>query len=177
RFDKQTVIINTTDNLTTDVRSGQIISFAYASLNSELTAILQYSFHEIYMQNFNPQDADTLMAIAIAEMKHLHILGDAMEKLGVAPKYVQYPNSKIYYDTSAVSQSTTPTKMLMDDIQGELNAIAEYKKMIFVLKNDDVAAIIQRIVLDEELHLETLKQMLEKYSAPKMKDDCDCNRN
>lgn len=154
-----------TDNLTTDIRSGQIISFAYASLNSELTAILQYSFHEIFMQNFNPTDADILMSIAVAEMRHLHILGDAMKKLGVTPRYVQYPNSKLYYETSTVSQSTTPIKMIMDDIRGEMNAIAEYKKMLFVLKNDDVAAIIQRIIMDEELHLEALKQMLEKYSV------------
>ena len=45
-----------------------------------------------------------------------------------------------------------------------MDAITEYKKMLFVLKNEQVAAIIQRIVMDEELHLETLKQMLEKYS-------------
>ncbi len=153
-----------TDDLTPDVRSGQIISFAYATLCSELTAILQYSYHKIFMQKFNPDDADTLMQIAIAEMKHLHILGDAMAKLGVNPRYVQYPNSKIFFDTSAVSQATTPQKMLMDDIAGEMDAITEYKKMLFVLKNEQVAAIVQRIVMDEELHLEILKQMLGKYS-------------
>ena len=38
--------------------------------------------------------------------------------------------------------------MIMDDIQGELDAIAEYKKILYVLKNEDVSAIIQRIVLD-----------------------------
>ena len=78
-----------TDELTTDVRSGQIISFAYATLGGALTAILQYSYHEIFMQKFNPDDANTLMQIAVAEMKHLHILGDAMAKLGVNPRYVQ----------------------------------------------------------------------------------------
>lgn len=105
------------------------------------------------------------MSIALAEMKHLHILGDAMEKLGVKPLYVQYPNSKTYYDTSIVSKATTPQKMLMDDIQGEMNAIAEYDKMLFVLKNEDVAAIIQRINLDEHLHLASLKEMFTRYNT------------
>ncbi len=50
----------------------------------------------------------------------------------------------------------------MDDIQGEMNAIADYQKMLFVLKNEQVEAIIQRIILDEQLHLETLKKMLEQ---------------
>ena len=102
------------------------------------------------------------MSIAVAEMKHIDILGTAMLKLGVSPKFVQCPNTKEYYNTSAVSQSTTPQKMLMDDIQGEMNAIADYQKMLFVLKNEQVEAIIQRIILDEQLHLETLKKMLEQ---------------
>ena len=87
-----------------------------------------------------------------------------MLKLGVSPKYVQCPNTQSFYNTSTVSQSTTPQKMLMDDIQGEMNAIADYQKMLFVLKNEQVEAIIQRIILDEQLHLETLKKMLGKYA-------------
>ena len=153
-----------TENLTTDVRSGQIISFAYATLRGELTAILQYIYHSFFMANFNKDDSDVLVSIALAEMKHLDILGESMLKLGVEPKYVQYPNSKTFYDTSCVAQSTTPSKMIMDDIAGELNAIAEYNKMLFVLKNEDVAAIIQRIIMDEQLHVEALKQMLERYA-------------
>lgn len=156
-----------TDNLTPDIRSAQIISFAYASLKGELTAILQYIYHSFHMANFNQEDSDILVSIALAEMKHLDILGESMLKLGLNPKYVQYPGSKIYYDTSEVAQSTTPNKMIMDDIAGELNAIAEYNKMLFALKNEDVAAIIQRIKMDEELHLEVLKQMLERYSPSK----------
>lgn len=152
------------DLLTKDIRSGNIISFAYATMRGEITATLQYVYHHFYLSGINEDDAQTLMCIAIAEMKHIDILGEAMLKLGVSPKYVQCPNTKTYYDTSMVSQSTTPQKMLMDDIQGELNAIADYKKMLFVLKNEQVEAIIQRIILDEQLHLETLKKMMERYS-------------
>lgn len=149
------------DVLTKDVRSGNIISFAYATLRGELTATLQYAYHHFYFDKPNPEYADTLMCIALAEMKHIDILGSAMLNLGVSPKYIQCPNTKEYYDTSLVSQSTTPQKMLMDDIQGEMNAIADYQKMLFVLKNEQVEAIVQRIILDEQLHLETLKKMLE----------------
>lgn len=152
------------ETLQKDVRSGQIISFAYATLRGELTATLQYTYHHFYMGETDKDDAETLMRIAIAEMKHIDILGEAMLRLGVSPKYVQCPNTQTFYNTSTVSQSTTPAKMLMDDIQGEMNAIADYQKMLFILKNEQVAAIIQRIILDEQLHLETLKTMLQKYS-------------
>ncbi len=151
-----------TDLLTKDIRSGNIISFAYATIRGEISATLQYTYHHFYFDQTNADYAQTLMSIAVAEMKHIDILGTAMLKLGVSPKFVQCPNTKEYYNTSAVSQSTTPQKMLMDDIQGEMNAIADYQKMLFVLKNEQVEAIIQRIILDEQLHLETLKKMLEQ---------------
>lgn len=101
---------------------------------------------------------------ALAEMKHLDILGEAMLKLGVNPRYVQVPRSNLYFDTSAVSQSTTPQKMIMDDIQ-ETGCNSRVQKMLYVLKNEDVSAIIQRIVLDEQLHLEVLKQMLDRLGC------------
>lgn len=153
-----------TDTLTKDIRSGNIISFAYATLKGELTAILQYVYHHFFFAQFDDKDAETLMAIAVAEMKHLDILGKAMLKLGVNPRYVQCPNTNNFFNTSTVSQATSAQKMLMDDIQGEMSAIADYHKMLFVLKNEQVEAIIQRIILDEQLHLETLKQMLERYA-------------
>lgn len=156
-----------TDTLKEDVRSGYIISFAYATLKGELTATLQYVYHHFYFGEIEPKDADILMSIAVAEMHHVDILGSAMLKLGVPPKYVQCPNTNNYFNTSTVSQSTTPQKMIMDDIQGEMTAIADYQKMLFVLKNEQVEAIIQRIILDEQLHLETLKMMLEKYAQQK----------
>ena len=153
-----------TDTLTKDVRSGQIISFAYATLRGELTATLQYVYHHFYFGEIEENDSEILMAIAKAEMMHIDILGKAMLKLGVSPRYVQVPNSNNFYSTCTVSQSTTPQKMLMDDIQGEMNAIADYQKMLFILKNEQVEAIIQRIILDEQLHLEKLKEMLTKYT-------------
>ena len=142
------------ETLSKDVRSGQIISFAYATLRGELTATLQYTYHHFYMGQTDKDDAQTLMSIGIAEMKHIEILGEAMLKLGVSPKYMQCPNTQTYYNA----------KMLMDDVQGEMNAIADYQKMLFILKNEQVEALIQRIILDEQLHLETLKNMLKKYS-------------
>lgn len=152
------------DELTTDIRSGNIISFAYATLRGEIAAVLQYVYHRFYFNGIDREIADILMSVAVAEMTHVNILGTALLRLGVSPRYVQCPNTNAYFNTSQVSKATSPTKMLMDDVQSEMNAIADYQKMLFVLKNEQVAAIIQRIMLDEQLHLETFKNLLEKYS-------------
>ena len=153
-----------TDTLTKDIRSGNIISFAYATLKGEITATLQYVYHHFFFDLIDEKDSEILMAIAKAEMMHIDILGKVMLKLGVNPRYVQCPNTNSFFNTSTVSQATSAQKMLMDDIQGEMTAISDYQKMLFVLKNEQVEAIIQRIVLDEQLHLEKLKEMLEKYA-------------
>ncbi len=154
-----------TDALTVDVRSGNIISFAYATLKGELSAVMQYIYQRMYMRAVDEADADTMLSVALAEMHHLDILGSAMIRLGVPPRFVLYPNTYAYFNASQVSKATSPVKMLMDDVQSEMNAITEYEKMLFALKNERVEAIIQRIVLDEQLHLETFKNMLQKYSA------------
>ena len=153
-----------TDTLTKDIRSGNIISFAYATLKGEITATLQYVYHHFFFDLIDENDSEILMAIAKAEMMHIDILGKAMLRLGVNPRYVQCPNTNNFFNTSTVSQATSVEKMLMDDIQGEMTAISDYQKMLFVLKNEQVAAIVQRIILDEQLHLEKLKEMLQKYA-------------
>ena len=50
--------------------------------------------------------------------------------------------------------------MLEDDVIGERRAIAGYKKMLKCLKNEQVSAIISRILKDELLHLEKLESIL-----------------
>ncbi|MBR2975015.1 MAG: hypothetical protein IKC47_04650 [Clostridia bacterium] len=156
------------DKLTPDLRSARLISFAYATLHGELTAILQYQYHRLWTTN--AQIAGLLEQIAIAEMLHLSMLGKAMKQLGLDPTYKQSTQShSLWYNTSAVSSSKTLSKMLLDDIAGEMNAIADYKKILSLLKNEEVAALIERIVMDEELHLARLsdayRQLLEQNNS------------
>lgn len=153
------------DGITKDIESANIISPAYAGLHSELTAILQYTFQDITFgyQNFEYY-ADLLESISLAEMQHFELLGKMLIRLGVTPVMSQNPPYKQYFfNTSTVSYSVAPQKMLMDSIEGELEAIRMYKSMLNKLKNEDVAAVIKRIILDEMLHVELLKDALKKY--------------
>ena len=45
-----------------------------------------------------------------------------------------------------------------------MQAIYTYEEMIRKLKDEKVSAIIARIVLDEKLHLETLKNILRELN-------------
>ncbi len=151
-----------TDGLRPDAESVKILSPAYADRGSELTAILQYVYHSIVFAGLNrKQYARMMVEIAIAEMHHLDLLGGMLYNLGALPVFTSCPPRLFdFYSAAAVSFSCVPQKMLMDDIRGETEAIRGYEAMLCRLKNERVAAVIERILLDEKLHLETLKGML-----------------
>ncbi len=155
------------DEITPDMRSAKIISPAYSDSHSELTAIMQYVYHSIQFGNQGLEDIGSLLEdISIAEMHHFDILGNMLYKLGVDPIFsAQPPIRNNFFSTSYVNYSSTPEKMLSEDLAGEKKAIAMYEKMLGELNNPQVAAVIARIIKDEQLHVELLTQALE--SIPK----------
>lgn len=156
-------------SLSLDLRSARIISPAFSGVHSELNAILQYVYHYFNFKSSQEKAvAETLLGIAVAEMEHLQLLGDALLKLGVDPVYTRFPPLKQdFYTARYVSYSKSIEKMLMDDITGELVAISEYEKMISLLDNENVCALISRIILDEQLHVRVLKAKFKELSNKK----------
>ncbi len=152
----------TTDNLCHDAYSVSVISPAFASPSGELNAILQYFYHYF---NFEKQGlneyASAMESIAIAEMIHLKLLGKTITALGAPPIYCQNPPTAYnFYSTKYVTYSRDFVNMIEDDILGERHAICQYTKMLSRLKNEQVKNIVSRILEDEKLHLEKLKQIL-----------------
>ncbi|MGI6701792.1 MAG: ferritin-like domain-containing protein [Christensenellales bacterium] len=150
------------DGLSTDIESARIISPAYTSLYvSEMTAALQYMYHYFFFDAMKMEEfAHTVEEIAITEMMHKEILGKTLLRLGIDPIFSVTPPFRNYYNTSKVSYSKTPERMLRDDIQAEIYAIEDYERMLMRLNNEQVKAIIARIQLDEKLHLNEFKKLL-----------------
>ena len=157
----------TTEGIIPDAYSLRIISPAYASPQSELNAILQYIYHSFFFEKEGFKDiADTLTSIAIAEMRHLDLLGSTILALGTAPVYAQYPATGFnFYSSKYVAYSCTLRNMLEDDLIGERHAVASYSKMLKCLKNKQVGAIIERIIADEKLHVAKLESILKDFKC------------
>ncbi len=155
------------DQLQPDLCAAEIIAPAYASMSSELGAILQYLYHHFqYTERGMEKYATAMEDIAISEMTHFDLLGTALIRLGVDPVFTARPPRRYdYFNTSRIAYSTYPQKMLLDDIQGERMAIAQYEDMICRLRNEEVAALIQRIVMDERLHVQILSGLLEELDS------------
>lgn len=158
-----------TSDLGCDECSIRIISPAYAGGNSEMTAILQYLYHAVHFDSLgNKKFARILRDIAISEMHHLDLLAEMICAMGASPVYSACPPCLCdFYSARHVSYSCTPQRMLMDDINGERAAIEGYERMLCKLCNEQAGAIISRIILDEKLHLDTLKCMLDELVCKK----------
>lgn len=157
------------DGIGEDSAALKIVSPAYAGEEGELTAVLQYIYQYILFENMGCKAyADVLRRIAVTEMKHLEILGSLILKLGAAPVYSYLPPYSInYYSARAVSYAKSPQKMILDDIAAEQYAVDAYTKMLCKLKDERIAAVIQRIRMDEEEHLKTFKCILKELTANK----------
>lgn len=152
-------------DLQPDAYSAQLIAPSYAGQNGELTAILQYQYHGYYL-DCDKEVLDLLQSIALCEMEHFEVLGQTLLKLGVPPTFTNYPPYKFSpYNTSSVGYSCQIHKILLDDITGETLAIAEYERVLSKLTNEKVGAVISRILLDERLHVNALKEQLERLSS------------
>ncbi|MBQ8426600.1 MAG: manganese catalase family protein [Clostridia bacterium] len=142
-----------------DKYSATVISPAYCGLHGELNAVLSYT-----RGNFNYADAvdektsELFMGIALAEMHHFNLLGQTLLSLGARPNLAE---CSPFTSSDNLKQKTTlsraPEKILADSIAMEMVVIYGYEKMLKLLKNRQVYAIIERILEDERLHLEILK--------------------
>lgn len=147
-------------NLTCDPVAARILSAQYATSGGEINAILQYIYQSFAFNHAGDEKtANLLESIAIAEMKHFGLLGNALINLGAQPIYTFTPPVAFnFYSTKFVSYSCKFAEMLEDDIMAEKHAISSYKKMLCRLKNESAIALVKRILEDEELHLAAFVQ-------------------
>ncbi|MBQ3116688.1 MAG: manganese catalase family protein [Clostridia bacterium] len=157
------------ESFSPDYKSACVIAPSYCGIHGELDAILQYVYHGFYFNKIgDKQTADVMIGIAMCEMQHFEMLGSALLKLGIDPTFTKQPCIRSgAYNTSYISYSKSPVKMLIDDITGEMVAISEYEKTCERLQNEEVGALIKRIILDEQLHVKVLKERLEEQNVAK----------
>lgn len=154
------------DGIKEDYKTLRVISPAYAGGRGELTAVLQYVYQSILLERLGKKEmSKTVLSIAITEMHHLELLGSAITLLGAPPAFtacLPYPIG--YYSASNVNYAKTPCEMIEADIAAESNAIEDYRKILIRISNEPLAALIERIIEDEELHLATFKSLKKELS-------------
>ncbi|MEN8078024.1 ferritin family protein [Clostridioides difficile] len=141
-----------------------LILLNYASSISEFDAIAQYTYHQIALTYENKEIAETIRGISIVEMHHLELLGQIIIKLGGEPGFWINNKKKNYWSAKLVNYDLSSIENILTiDIQDEKAAIKQYKETISKIDDEYINAVIKRIILDEEFHIQLLVGLYTKY--------------
>lgn len=134
----------------------------YAGMVSELSAITQYVYHQLLAkeQNFTTIGKD-LLSIAQVEMRHLNILGGVILRLGGAPTFTYEKDHQLrYWNGGMIDDCTQIKTMLLEDLRLEQDTIACYKRQAQQVSQPTISAVLNRLILDEDIHVERLQSLL-----------------
>ena len=142
-----------------------LILLNYAGYTSEFSAVTQYVYHEISFMDIYPDAAATIKGIAGVEMMHLQMLGEVIVKLGSDPGYWISTNKKKrkYWLPTFLNYQTDLKTAIKVDIESEKEAITQYKKTASEINDPNIKKLINRIILDEEYHIQLFINIYTKY--------------
>ena len=145
---------------------GQMILNCFAGKCSELTAILQYLYDGIHLDEISPEVGNLLTSISKTEMYHFLLLGRLCCSFGVDPKYCAFvKNQQRWWNATpnVLRYSRGIGVSLLANIEGEKQAITQYSMLIEKLTDENARLLIKRIIMDEQLHIDLLSEAFAKY--------------
>ncbi len=128
----------------------------YAGIISEMSAVNQYMFQYLLLSENNYSFAEALKCIADNEAWHKQLLGRAIVRLGGTPILAA---TNTYWCANYISYDQDPRRMILANINVEYAAIYNYRWHIQMTSNDSVKRLLERIILDEELHIRLFSEM------------------
>lgn len=138
-----------------------LVSGIFAGPGSESTAIAQYGSHRFMLNDYR-DIYSAYKYLAATEMIHWQLLGELLLQLGAYPRLYSQ-EQKAWWQGSYPAYRTALGDILQADIEGERGAIAHYRRLIERIPLPDVQALFQRIILDEQRHLEILNSLFARY--------------
>lgn len=139
-----------------------LLSVDYCGSVSELSAVTQYINSENRLSLRNCPVARTLLGIAVAEMMHLQKLRELIILLGGGLDFTaKYRNgSRRMWTPKYLTLSESIKGVVQANIEAEKAAIEQYTAHIRMIRDEDVNAVLERIIKDEEYHILLLKALL-----------------
>ena len=136
----------------------KLIKWQTASRDSEMSAVTTYMYQSYILQDEYPAVADALKQIAIVEMTHLDLLSEAIVDFGGNPNLTDGRGN--VWTGRNVLQLRNPREILLADIRAEEKAIRDYQIAASKTCNASLAALFERIIIDEQDHIIILNELL-----------------
>ena len=137
----------------------RMLSAAYAGQDGELPTILSYIYGSTDCTGSMPESLSyTLRCVAIAEMRHLSMLGELIFLLGGDPRFCGI-NKRVGINTAMLPYQVEPAHVIASAIAGEDKAIRLYRSLAQTIDDKYVREVLKRIIMDEEHHLKLFSEM------------------
>jgi len=144
-------------NLRQNIKYANLLYDNFAGEEGELTSVNQYIYEHIELKKYE-SFSKILLSIAKEEMHHLELIGDLIKRLGKKPYYInQY--QRIWNANNIKYHFNNLYEMVMFNIESEKKAIEGYKESIKYTQNKSIKDLLERIILDEQTHLEIFNRL------------------
>ena len=133
-------------------------------IHSEMSAISLYVYNSFIIDEHYEDVVFVFEKVSMIEMRHLKMFGQMAYSLGEDPRlWSQNRNRKVYW-SPGYNQYTADLKGLMyKSLEGELGAMEKYRRQADSCEDENVCALLERIILDEEIHADIFRQIIRIY--------------
>lgn len=140
-----------------NTQNARLLSALFAGAHGELTACTQYVQHGMVLNHLGQTGAEVLQGVAVSEMHHLKLLGEMILRCGGRAAYCDWQRRTVW-NGRMVQYARDARRIWQADILGERAAIAAYRWTRDRVNDLCIVEVIDRILLDEELHLRLFQE-------------------
>ena len=146
-----------------NICAAQKISRGIGCAKSELSAITTYEYQQWVLASCQPELAQTISRIAKVEMHHLDILGRLVVALGGDPRYCcDQHGCCLCWNSGMLNYTRDVRSLLMNNIADEKKAAEFYKETACEVADPLASAILNRLALDELVHVAIFTRFLKE---------------
>lgn len=136
-----------------------LVQNLYAGSEGELACFLQTTYQFDVLEQSAPEVSELLKKISEQDKKHLSILSHIILMLGGDPKFFNAQNK--WFSTREVDYVQGVKQIVSYDIELKEKIIIDYKSTMQKISSPDIKAVLERILADENNHLQALKNIYE----------------
>lgn len=137
---------------------GQMILDNVGGMISEMSAVSLYMYNHIIAGEAFKELRTVFLQISIVEMHHLEMFSELALQLGMDPRLWSCNEERTeYWSPSYNNYPNQLQALLVNAITGEQRAIEKYCFQASVIRDPNIVAILNRIIMDEKLHVEILE--------------------
>ncbi len=146
---------------TPNVRAAEMMLSNVGACHSEMSALSLYFYNSTITRDRYPDVSECFHRISIVEMHHLDVFARLSLLLGADPRLWSGPPRRLsWWSPRCLSYPRERIPLLQNALHAERNAVAKYRQQASCVGDPGIAAVLERIILDEKRHIEIFEALL-----------------